>query len=151
MTVGYAFVVADLLHYGHLHFLRECKKHCSFLIVGVYTDELTATYKRKPIIPLCERLELIRALKIVDKVVTVHNRSCVPMLKKLALQGYKINVLFHGTDWNPDTDLDLKESKLYIESLGGKLVQPAYYKNQTTTGIIREIVRRYNNNEKGIP
>ena len=50
-NVGYAFVVGDLLHYGHLNFLKECNKHCDFLIVGIYTDKLTETYKRRPIIP----------------------------------------------------------------------------------------------------
>jgi glycerol-3-phosphate cytidylyltransferase len=146
-TVGYAFVVGDLLHYGHLHFLKECKKHCDFLIVGVYTDELTETYKRRPIIPLEERIELIRELRVVDKVVVVHHRSCVPMLKELADKGWKISFLFHGTDWSAKTDKDLHVSKKFIEKLGGRLVQPEYYSKQTTSMIINEIIKRYNNGE----
>lgn len=146
-NVGYAFVVGDLLHYGHLHFLKECKKHCDFLIVGVYTDELTMTYKRRPVIPFEERIELIQALRVVDMVVVVHNRSCVPMLKQLTEDHWKIRFLFHGTDWNVKTDKDLIDSKAYIESIGGQLVQPAYYEGTTTSGIIKEIIMRYSNGE----
>ena len=146
-NVGYAFVVGDLLHYGHLHFLRECKKHCDFLIVGVYTDELTETYKRRPIIPFEERIELIQDLKVVDLVVIVHNRSCVTMLKRLNEEGWKIKYLFHGTDWNPKKDKDMKVSKEFIESLGGKLIQPKYFYGRTTTNIINEIIKRYKDGE----
>lgn len=146
-VVGYAFVVADILHYGHLHFLKECKKHCDFLIVGVYTDELTETYKRRPIIPFEERIELIRNLKPVDMVVVVHNRDCTPMLKKLIADGWDVKRLFHGTDWKPEVDKDLQNSKAFIESVGGCLIQPEYYEKRTTTSVIKEILRRYNNGE----
>jgi len=142
LKIGYAFVVADLLHYGHLNFLRECKKHCDFLIVGVYIDDLVASYKRRPIIPYEERLELVKELKIVDLVVAVYDRDCTPELKKLAEEGWKVDFLFHGDDWSVD-DPDLKKSKEYIESIGGRLIQPKYYAERSTTGIINEIIRRY--------
>lgn len=148
--IGYAFVVGDLLHYGHLHFLNECKKHCDFLIVGVYTDELTKTYKRRPIIPFEERIELIRNLKPVDMVVVVHNRDATPMLKKLIDDNWKVQCLFHGTDWDLEADKDLMKSKEFIESIGGKLIQPEYYKGTTTTRIIKDIVERYKSGENVI-
>jgi len=145
-NVGYAFVVGDLLHYGHLHFLKECKNHCAFLIVGVYTDELTMSYKRRPIISFEDRIELIQALKPVDMVVTVNDRNPTRMLKHLTKEGWKIKYLFHGTDWNPEEDDDLRKSKEYIESIGGELVQPPYYEGSTSTMIINEILQRH---EKG--
>jgi len=135
--VGYAFVVGDLLHVGHLNFLEQCKKYCDFLIVGVYTDELTQTYKRKPVIPFEQRKRLISALKPVDMVVKVENKDCTPMLKKLTKLGWKISYLFHGDDWKR-----VKGSE-YIESIGGKLIQPKYLKGISTTIIIERIKRRY--------
>lgn len=137
MIVGYAFVVGDLLHYGHLNFFRQCKNYCDFLIVGVYTDELTITYKRKPIIPFEQRIELIGALKIVDKTVKVTNKDCTPMLKKLTEENWKISYLFHGDDWK------VVKGKGYIESIGGKLVLIPYTKGLSTTTIINKIRRRY--------
>jgi len=139
MTIGYAFVVGDLLHIGHLEFFRKCKEYCDVLFVGVYTDELTESYKRTPIIPYEERFELVNALKLVDKTVTVRNRDCTPMMKKLAAWGWKLDFLFHGDDWNLDTDEDLKKSKEYIESIGGKLILTPYHKGQNTTMIIDKI------------
>ena len=139
MKVGYAFVVGDLLHIGHLKFFQKCKQHCDFLIVGVYTDELTASYKRKPIIPFEERLELVASIKLVDMVVKVENRDCTPMLKKLFSDGWKIDFLFHGDDWDLHFDDDLRRSKECVESIGGRLVLTPYHKEQSTTLIIQKI------------
>jgi len=139
-TVGYAFVVGDLLHIGHLHFFQKCKRHCDFLIVGVYTDRLTESYKRKPVIPFEERIELVAALKLVDMVVEVEYRECTPMLKKLTSEGWEIDFLFHGDDWDLSSDEDLKRSKEYIESIGGKLVLTPYHEGQNTTLIIQKII-----------
>ena len=137
--VGYAFVVGDLLHIGHLKFFQKCKKYCDFLIVGVYVDKLVVSYKRKPIIPFEERIELVASIKLVDMVVKVENRDCTPMLKKLSSDGWKIDFLFHGDDWSLHSDDDLKRSKEYVESIGGRLILTPYYKEQTTTQIINQI------------
>ncbi|MBA7539476.1 hypothetical protein ES705_31755 [subsurface metagenome] len=69
------------------------------------------------------------------------------MLKKLTEDGWKIKYLFHGTDWSPELDEDLRKSRDFIESIGGQLIQPEYYEGRTTTSIIKEILRRYENGE----
>lgn len=138
MKVGYAFVVGDLLHIGHLKFFKKCKKYCDYLIVGVYTNNLAASYKRRPVIPFEERIELVKALKLVDMVVKVESKDCTPMLKKLTEEGWKISFLFHGDDW------EKVEGKDYIESIGGKLIQTPYYPKQTTTKIIQKIRKEKN-------
>lgn len=137
IKVGYAFVVGDLLHYGHINFFRQCKKYCDFLIVGVYTDELTMTYKRKPIIPFEQRIELIRELKTVDMVATVKDKDCTPMLEYLTNNHWKIRYLFHGDDWKD------VEGRDYIESIGGKLILIPYTEGINTTMIIDKIRRQY--------
>jgi len=141
--IGYAFVVADLLHYGHINFLRQCKKYCDFLIVGIYTDELTATYKRTPIIPFWQRKELLKELKCVDLIVNVYfgERDQTYPMRRLVEKGWKIKYLFHGSDWNL-RDPDLISAKNYIESIGGELIQPPYTEGINTTMIIDIIKRR---------
>lgn len=131
--VGYAFVVADLIHIGHIRFFKKCKEYCDFLIVGVYTDELAASYKRKPIIPFEERIEMVAAIKYVDMVVEVWHKDCTPMLQGLVCSGLDVRYLFHGDDW---ADVEGRE---YIESLGGELILTPYYNERTTTGIINKI------------
>lgn len=140
--IGYAFVVGDLLHYGHMNFLRQCKLYCDFLIIGVFTDELTMQYKRKPVIPFKQRMETIKGLRMVDMTIKVNKRDQTYPMKRLAEAGWKIKYLFHGTDWSPEKDQDLKSAKEYIESIGGKLIQPPYTEGISTSLIIEKILRR---------
>jgi glycerol-3-phosphate cytidylyltransferase len=63
--IGYAPGAFDLLHIGHLDLFRQAKSHCDFLIVGVASDEIVLEYKGAlPVIPLPERLEIIRSIPI---------------------------------------------------------------------------------------
>ncbi len=52
MKIGYAYVVADLIHIGHLKHLQACQGLCDKLIVGVLTDGAVMEKKVKPIILL---------------------------------------------------------------------------------------------------
>lgn len=133
--VGYAFVVGDLLHIGHLKFFRKCKQYCDFLIVGVYTDELAASYKRKPIIPFEERFELVKLLRLVDMAVKVEYKDCTPTLKSLREKGFEISFVFHGDDWT----IDDIEGRAYIEAMGAKIILTPYHEGRNTSSIISEI------------
>jgi len=141
--VGYAFMVADLFHVGHVNFLEKCKEHCDYLVVGVYTDELTESYKRKPIIPLAMRAKMIESSRMVDAVVVVEDLSCIPAVERMQDAGLKVDVVFHGDDWDIETNEHLKEIKEYIEARGGIIIQPRYTENVSTTRIIGAIVSRY--------
>lgn len=69
-VIGYTAGVYDMFHIGHLNILRRAKENCDYLIVGVNSDELTYKYKNKhPIIPLEERMEIIKSIRYVDRVV----------------------------------------------------------------------------------
>ena len=55
---------------GHLNLIRNAKKHCDYLIVGVNADDLVESYKNKrPIVPLEERAEIVRAIRYVDEAI----------------------------------------------------------------------------------
>lgn len=93
--IGYTTGVYDLFHIGHLNVLRRAKENCDFLIVGVTTDELSASKKGKqPIIPFEERAEIVGALKFVDMVVPQHTYD-----KEEAWQKHKFHKMFVGDDW----------------------------------------------------
>lgn len=79
MIRGVIFGVFDLLHVGHLRVLGEAKNHCDHLTVFVITDEVAQTYKRKPIIEESQRLEMIRALRMVDAAFLIDHRSSIDM------------------------------------------------------------------------
>lgn len=65
---AYTYGVYDLFHIGHINLFKRIKENCNKLIVGVHNDDQVRTYKRQPIIPYDQRLEIIRSCKYVDEV-----------------------------------------------------------------------------------
>ena len=93
--LGYTTGVFDMFHIGHLNLLKRAKEQCECLIVGVSTDELTLEAKNKrPIFPYAERLSIVEAIGVVDKVVPQVNKD-----KFAAWEKYKFDAMFVGDDW----------------------------------------------------
>ena len=93
--IGYTTGVFDMFHIGHLNILKRAKEQCEFLIVGVTTDELC--YKRKqkcPIINEKERMEIVGAIRYVDKVVPQADMDKLKAVKEL-----HADAVFVGSDW----------------------------------------------------
>ena len=129
MIKVYAYVVGDLLHRGHRQALRQAKALGDYLIVGVLTDEAVEAYKRKPIIPLDERLEGIEELPYVDEVIVQHSLDPTENLKKL-----DVDIVVHGDDWSEDFP-----GADYMRSIGKQAIRTKYYPHQSTTKIIKKI------------
>ena len=93
--VGYTSGVFDLFHIGHLNMILRSKELCDYLIVAVSTDELVFEYKGyRPVIPFGERIQIVEAIKGVDRVVPQYNRN-----KIQAYNMYSFQRLFVGDDW----------------------------------------------------
>jgi glycerol-3-phosphate cytidylyltransferase len=127
--VGYTTGVFDLFHIGHLRLLQRAKSQCDRLIVGVSTDELVMTYKnKKPVIPFEERLEIVSALKCVDKVVPQKHRD-----KIAAYHEIKFDVMFVGSDWKGSDLFNEVESEL--AGFGVNVVYFEYTSNVSSTAL----------------
>jgi len=135
--VGYADMVGDLLHWGHIRFLENCKKQCDFLVVGIEPDESATKGKRKPIIPYDNRVETVDALRCVDEVRKNISWDATGTLKQLHREGYNLKFWFHGDD------NEYPEAKAYIESIGGVAIITPYVAGVSTTKIIDIIIERY--------
>ena len=92
MKVGYAYVVGDIIHKGHLQHLKNCRAMCDILITGVLTDKATMEKKPKPIIGLSERFDIIDSLKFVNVTVAQDTYSPMPNIHAL-----KPDILFEST------------------------------------------------------
>ena len=93
--IGYTTGVFDMFHIGHLNILKKAKEQCDFLIVGVTTDNLCLERKNKlPIICEKERVEIVEAIKYVDKVVL---QSDMDKIKPVV--EHSVNAVFVGSDW----------------------------------------------------
>ena len=94
-VVGYAPGGYDLFHIGHLNILRHAAKHCDRLIAGVVSDEMLLQSKgRLPVVPLAERMEIVRNLRFVDD---VHAEVLPDKLDTWRQVGF--DVIFKGDDW----------------------------------------------------
>ena len=94
-VIGYAPGAYDLFHVGHLNILKHAAEHCDHLIAGVVSDEmLLLTKGRLPVVPLAERLEIVRNLRFVDGV----HAEVVPD-KIDTWREVQFDVIFKGDDW----------------------------------------------------
>ena len=93
--VGYAPGAFDLFHIGHLNILKHAKSRCDRLIAGVVSDEMLREIKGiSPVVPLGERMEIVRHIDFVDDV------YCEEVPDKLDVwQELRFDVFFKGDDW----------------------------------------------------
>jgi len=94
-VIGYAPGAYDLFHVGHLNILRHAAENCDHLIAGVVSDEmLLRTKGRLPVVPLVERMEIVRNLRFVDQ---VHAEVVPDKIDTWREVGF--DVIFKGDDW----------------------------------------------------
>lgn len=125
---GYVSGAFDMFHIGHLNLIRRAREHCDYLIVGVLTDEIVAELKQRwPVIPLTERMEIIRALKYVDET----DVTTRPLMNKLAAwEKYRFDAMFSGDDHASDGWAADEEA---LNLCGAVLVFFPYTKEVSTT------------------
>lgn len=75
--------VFDLLHTGHLHYLEQARAMGDELVVVVARDAGVQARKRPPITPESMRVDLVRALKPVDKAVLGHQSDHYKTVEQL--------------------------------------------------------------------
>ncbi|RLF88064.1 FAD synthase [Thermococci archaeon] len=133
--------VFDILHVGHIHFLKKAKELGDELIVIVAHDETVKERKgREPINSMYERAELLKALKMVDEVVIgePHHIS-FELVKKL-----KPDVIALGPDQN--FDLCVLREELRKHGIEAEVIRIPYaYKTDVakTSKIIQKIVETF--------
>jgi len=143
MKIGYAYVVADLLHIGHLKHLQACRGLCDKLIIGVLTDGACMERKSKPIISFGERLATIKAIKYVD--VAVKQEDYSPLNNVAQLQP---DILFESTSHRKE---DFAKAKEVLGKYGGRLIVMPYYAGQSSTSIKNKILKKWKYNKNVHP
>lgn len=131
--IGYTTGTFDLFHVGHLNILREAKKYCDYLIVGVHSDEWVMRNKnRYPVIGYEDRAEIVEAIKYVDKVIKNETWD-----KLKVWEEYKFDVVFQGDDYK-GSDLYKKWEKDYA-SVGVDVIFIPYTQRVSTTKIKEQL------------
>lgn len=133
--IGYTTGVFDLFHIGHLNILKEAKRNCDYLIVGVTTDEEVKRIKNiRPFIPYEERKEIVKSISFVDEVVMEDDNDKIKAWKEL-----NYHKLFKGSDWQNSSDF-----KYYESFFKEKNVEIEFfpYTDGTSSTQLRKILRK---------
>ena len=95
------FGTFDVFHVGHLRILKRAKALGDYLIVGVSTDLLNFSKKKKyPVYSQQERREIIESISCVDEVFYEHSLE----EKRNYLVRYNADILVMGDDWKGKFD-----------------------------------------------
>ncbi|MBI4378866.1 MAG: adenylyltransferase/cytidyltransferase family protein [Nitrospinae bacterium] len=122
----------DILHVGHIRYLREAKMLGDVLIVAINSDSSARRLKGdgRPITPENERAEIIAALEYTDYVTIFYETDVSKLLLTL-----EPDIHAKGTDYTEDTVPEIETVRLY----GGKVAITGDKKERSSTEIIQKI------------
>lgn len=132
-TVSMANGHFDLLHVGHLRYLRGARAEADRLVVAVNDDESVRRHKGpgRPIVPAPERAELLAALDPVDAVVVFSGDSPEPVLERI-----RPEVHCKGPDYGSPERVPEFEC---VQAYGGRTALVGDPKDHATSDLIRRI------------
>lgn len=125
----------DLLHVGHLRYLRAARGLGDFLVVAVNDDRSARRLRGpgRPVIRARDRAHLIAALECVDAVVVFGGATVTQLLKRL-----RPDVHCKGTDYRPET---VPEREI-VRAYGGEVRVAGDPKRHATTDLLKRIATR---------
>ena len=126
----------DLIHTGHVRYLKIAKGYGDVLVVAVNSDESVSRLKgeKRPLMPQAERVEVLSALSVVDYVTVFDEDDPHRVITELLP-----DVLVKGGDWGIDNIV----GREVVEENGGKVYSIPYIEGASTTGIIERVLKRY--------
>lgn len=125
----------DLLHVGHLRYLRAARAEADALIVALNDDDSVAHLKGpgRPVVPASERAELLAALAPVDFVIVFSGDSPAPLLAEL-----RPDVHCKGTDYGTPERVPEYE---VVRAYGGRTALVGDPKDHATSDLIAQVKR----------
>lgn len=120
----------DLLHVGHVRYLRGAKALGGKLVVAVNSDESVRALKGegRPIMPAEERAEIVAALADVDAVVIFPELDVRAIIREI-----QPDIQAKGTDYTADS----VPERDAVAKYGGRVAIVGDSKNHSTSEIIR--------------
>jgi D-beta-D-heptose 7-phosphate kinase/D-beta-D-heptose 1-phosphate adenosyltransferase len=131
-TVVFTNGVFDLLHPGHVRYLREARALGDALIVGLNSDASVRRNKgpERPVNPEAERAEVLAALACVGAVVIFDEDTPAEIVRAI-----QPDVLVKGADWPADQIV----GRDIVESRGGRVVRVNIEQGHSTTTLLDRI------------
>jgi D-beta-D-heptose 7-phosphate kinase/D-beta-D-heptose 1-phosphate adenosyltransferase len=122
----------DVLHRGHLEYLRFCRRHGDVVVLGLNSDNSVRVIKGpgRPINNQEDRAALLAAMEMVDYVTLFDEPSVLNLVKKV-----RPDVLVKGEDWAVKGVV----GREFVESYGGKVALAPLVENKSSTATIEKI------------
>jgi len=126
----------DILHYGHVKYLEDAKKHCDILVIAVNSDSSVRKLKgkKRPLFKLSDRTKVLAALESVDYVTSFSEGTPAEIIAYL-----KPDIVIKGADYKVK---DIVGNKI-VKEYGGSVKRIKFIKGYSVTSIVKRIVRRY--------
>jgi D-beta-D-heptose 7-phosphate kinase/D-beta-D-heptose 1-phosphate adenosyltransferase len=124
--------VFDLLHRGHVEYLREARALGGRLVVGINSDASVRRLKgpARPIVAAADRVALVAALASVDLAVSFDEDTPERLIREV-----RPDVLVKGGDWA----LDQIVGREFVESRGGRVLSIPLRQGYGTSALIRRV------------
>ena len=119
----------DLLHIGHVRYLKEAKSLGDLLVVALNTDESVRKLKgpERPVQNQDDRAEILSSLACVDFTVLFNEETPIKVIETL-----RPDFLVKGGDWK----IDQIVGSQFVQSYGGKVLSLPFVEGRSTTRII---------------
>jgi D-beta-D-heptose 7-phosphate kinase/D-beta-D-heptose 1-phosphate adenosyltransferase len=122
--IGFTNGCFDIIHPGHIDFLKKCKKQCELLIVGLNSDNSVKKLKgkKRPIINQKFRSYQLMNLNIIDMIIIFDQNDPLELIKFI-----KPDVLFKGSEYKKNEIIGekfmsrFKKNTVRIKTLNKKL------------------------------
>jgi len=128
--------VFDIIHRGHVEYLREARNCGDVLIVGLNSDSSVKIIKgdKRPIVTEENRAYVLANLKPVDYVIIFNEDSPYNTIKKIIP-----DFLVKGADWDEDKIVGSD----IVKQSGGEIKRIKFVENNSSTNIIERITELY--------
>jgi D-glycero-beta-D-manno-heptose 1-phosphate adenylyltransferase len=135
-TLVFTNGVFDLLHVGHVRYLRSAGELGDALLVGLNSDASARGLKGegRPIVPQEERAEVLAALECVDWVLIFDQPTAVDVVLCLRPEVY-----VKGGDYGRARDPAPLPEAPAVQSYGGRVVLLPYTTDRSTSVLLRRI------------
>jgi D-beta-D-heptose 7-phosphate kinase/D-beta-D-heptose 1-phosphate adenosyltransferase len=123
----------DVIHRGHIDYLRFCRSQGDVVVVGLNSDSSVRALKgpERPINNQYDRAAVLSGLETVDFITIFEEPSVLGLVKKV-----KPDVLIKGANYSSKEGVVGYE---FVESYGGKVILAPLVEGKSSTGVIEKI------------
>lgn len=122
----------DVIHRGHIEFLKFCKQQGNVVVVGLNSDKSVKTIKGpdRPIHNQMDRAAVLSAFESVDFITIFDEPDPLKLIEKV-----RPDVLVKGQDWEEKGVIGTE----FVQSYGGKIVLAPLVEGKSSTSVIEKM------------